>query len=152
MNDALSPAEVAGYAAVMKSAALLQRGGDRALTEHRGLTRVQFEILSVLTAEPAGLRMFDLAERLVHSRSGLTYQVTQLEKKGLVTRERGDVNERAVLARITPEGDSVRAELYKGHLELVRKHFTSVLDADELAVITSALTRVMESFGGDESH
>jgi hypothetical protein len=55
------------------------------------LSRPQFQILARLNAAPGGrLRMTDLADGLVYSRSGLTYQASLLEKGGLVTRSPGE--------------------------------------------------------------
>jgi DNA-binding MarR family transcriptional regulator len=130
----------------MKGTATLRRATDRLMAEHGGLTRVQLEILSHLSREEQGLRMYELADRMVHSRSGLTYQVSQLEKKGLVLREHGAANERAVVARITEEGATVRASLVTQHRGMIRDHFVALLEPEELATVADAMRRVIGSF------
>lgn len=149
MSDALTPREVAAYTAIVKSAALLHRAVDRALAEHGGLTRVQFEILTALASAPEGLRMFELADRLVHSRNGLTYQLSQLEKAGLASRAHDETNGRAVIARITKGGEQVRASLTAEHTDLVRRRFAGALDPSELDLVASALSKVVSSLSED---
>jgi len=64
---------------------LLDRKIEQQLKRDAGLSHAQYEILSRLAAAPSGqLRMSELAEVIIVSRSGLTYQITQLEKAGLV--------------------------------------------------------------------
>ena len=142
MNSTSLADEFPGYMALIRCAALFHRAVDQALAEHGDLTRVQFAILSYLSTNPEGLRMFELADRMVHSRNGLTYQIKQLEKTGLVTRSPGTNNERAVVAKITEEGHRIHDSLLAQHSELVRTQFFDVLSAEELATITNGLDRV----------
>lgn len=65
-----------------------------------------------------------------------------LEKRGLITRERHGDDERGVVARITPAGESLRSRIYPEHLQIARDNFFSKLTADELEAIRSGLTRV----------
>ena len=50
--------------------------------------------------------MSELADVIVVSRSGLTYRITQLEKAGLVRREKCPSDERGILAILTPDPGS----------------------------------------------
>ncbi|WP_084077471.1 MarR family winged helix-turn-helix transcriptional regulator [Demequina sp. NBRC 110057] len=145
MDAELTGEERAAYTAVVKSAALLRRAVEHSLTDHGDISRVQFEILNQLHGAPEGLRMHALADRIVHSRSGLTYQVAQLEKAGLVTRESSAGNERAIVARCTPAGRALRDAVYTEHFSRVREHFFGVLEPGELEAITTALTKVIDS-------
>lgn len=151
MTNVLSGTDVAGFMAIVKCAARLNRAVDRNLAAHGGLTRVQLEILIRLSQEPDGLRMSELANRLVHSRSGLTYQVTQLEKMGLVIRGRGTESERAVVARITEAGEEVRHAFFDSQRELVRTHLVDILTPEELETVTSSLERVIARFDEDSA-
>ena len=60
------------------------------------------QLLARLGDAPEGSqRMTDLADGVVYSRSGLTYQAQVLEQRGLVTRAPGPDDERSVTVTIT---------------------------------------------------
>ena len=109
MAAGISRQEFRAYAALIASSTLLQRAVERNLREQADLTQVQFEILMNLSnAGDAGIRMAQLADALIVSRSGLSYQVAQLESRRWITRKRFADDERGVVARITPEGERIR--------------------------------------------
>ena len=86
----LSAEEMRAWQAFLAAGALLDRRLDQQLKEEAGLPHAQYEILVRLAAAPGGeLRMTDLAGALYTSKSGLTYQITQLEKAGLARRGPG---------------------------------------------------------------
>ena len=106
MATGISREEFRAYAALIASSTLLQRAVERNLREQADLTQVQFEILmNLANAGDSGIRMAQLADALIVSRSGLSYQVAQLESRGWITRERSADDERGVVAHITPEGE-----------------------------------------------
>ncbi len=142
MVDPLSEKEFAGYAALLRGSTLLQRAVEWNLLEQASITQVQFEILMQLHDAPDGLRMAELADRLIVSRSGLSYQVTQLEKVGLLTRSKDSSDERGIVARITGDGRAMRNRVLPGHLEIVRAAFFDAVSADELQMLTDVLNRV----------
>src|ERR671910_3695799 len=84
MAARISREEFRAYAALIASSTLLQRAVERNLREQAELTQVQFEILMNLSnAGDSGIRMAQLADALIVSRSGLSYQVAQLESRRL---------------------------------------------------------------------
>ena len=98
MAARISREEFRAYAALIASSTLLQRAVERNLREQAELTQVQFEILMNLSnAGDSGIRMAQLADALIVSRSGLSYQVAQLESRGWITRERSADDERGVV-------------------------------------------------------
>jgi DNA-binding MarR family transcriptional regulator len=144
MAAGISDEEFRAYAALIASSTLLQRAVERNLREQADLTQVQFEILMNLSnAGDSGLRMALLADALIVSRSGLSYQVAQLESRGWITRERSADDERGVVARITPEGERMRQRVFAGHIDIVRRAFLDAVDPGELATLTAALERVV---------
>ena len=141
----ISDEEFRAYAALIASSTLLQRAVERNLREQADLTQVQFEILmNLANAGPAGIRMAQLADALIVSRSGLSYQVAQLESRGWITRERSADDERGVVARITPAGERIRRRVFAGHVDVVRRAFLDAVEPGELATLTVALERVAE--------
>jgi DNA-binding MarR family transcriptional regulator len=145
MAPRISREEFRAYAALIASSTLLQRAVERNLREQAELTQVQFEILMNLSnAGDSGIRMAQLADALIVSRSGLSYQVAQLESRGWISRERSADDERGVVARITPEGERMRQRVYAGHIDIVRRAFLDAVAPAELATLTAALERVVE--------
>jgi DNA-binding MarR family transcriptional regulator len=144
MAATITDEEFRAYAALIASSTLLQRAVERNLREQADLTQVQFEILMNLSiAGDAGIRMAQLADALIVSRSGLSYQVAQLESRGWITRERSADDERGIVARITAAGERMRRRVFAGHVDVVRSAFLDVVGPGELATLTAALERVV---------
>src|ERR1051325_5586499 len=94
----LDGVQLGAYFALMEVAGLLKHAGEEQVREVGGLSYVQFQLLARLGLDsPTGSeRMTDLADGVVYSRSGLTYQAGLLDKRGLVTRARSPEDERCV--------------------------------------------------------
>ena len=99
----VDPVQLGAYFALVEVSDLLRYAIEQQLREVGGLTFVRFQILMRLRLSPTGShRMTDLADAIVHSRSGLTYQAGLLEKAGLVAAPPDD--ERGVTVTITDAG------------------------------------------------
>ncbi|MFC0625100.1 MarR family winged helix-turn-helix transcriptional regulator [Kribbella deserti] len=141
----LDPAQLAGYFALMEVSSLLQHAVEQHLRVDGGLSWVQFQILARLNDAPGGQqRMTDLADGVVYSRSGLTYQAGVLEKAGLVSRSPSTDDERSTTVTITEEGRALLLRVLPGHIDVVRELFLDHLSADDLAVLTEVLGRVRD--------
>ncbi|MFB7473081.1 MarR family winged helix-turn-helix transcriptional regulator [Kitasatospora sp. NPDC056184] len=139
----LDEEEMAAWRSFVTASNLLNRRLERQLKEDSGLSHTQYEILVHLSAAPAGsLRMTELADRLVTSKSGLTYQVTQLEKMGLVSRRSCPSDVRGVFAELTDQGDEMLREAAPGHVALVRELLIDVLTREQLTVLADGLGQV----------
>jgi DNA-binding MarR family transcriptional regulator len=148
-DQPLEPDQLAAYFALMEVGSLLQHAVDQQLRAEGGLSYPQFQILARLNASPAGrLRMTDLADGLVYSRSGLTYQAAQLEKRELVTRTPGEDDERSVQVALTPAGRDLLAKVLTGHVEVVQRLMMSSLSRQDIATITEVLGRVRDHMRG----
>lgn len=141
----LSEDEMRAWLAFMPAATLVGRELDRQLKEDTGLSHLQYEILIHLNgAEQGAMRMTELAERLVNSKSGLTYQIGQMEKAGLVTRRQCEWSKSGVLAEITPEGRAMLERAAPGHVDKVREILIDVLTPEERRAIAEGLGRVRD--------
>jgi DNA-binding MarR family transcriptional regulator len=117
---------------------------DEELQRAHDLPLSSYEVLLYLADSDDGrLRMGELADRLLLSRSGLTRLVDRLERRGLVARERCKEDARGLFARITPAGRELFDAARPVHLEGVRRHFLSKLDDGELADLTLAWKRIL---------
>ncbi|TYL54039.1 MarR family winged helix-turn-helix transcriptional regulator [Agromyces mariniharenae] len=137
------PREFGVYFALLEVSALVQHGVEGQLRRDGGLSFVQFQILAILGEDPSSPRsMTDLADRLVHSRSGLTYQVDRLEQAGLVARVPSEQDERGVNVTLTPTGAAVLARVLPGHADEVREVIVDALDGADRDELTRLLRQV----------
>jgi DNA-binding MarR family transcriptional regulator len=144
----LSAAEMRAWQAFLAAGALLDRRLDQQLRQDAGLSHVQYEILVRLAAAPGGeLRMTDLAGALYTSKSGLTYQVTRLEKAGLVRRGACPGDVRGVVAALTGAGRRRLEQAAPGHVAAVRALLIDVLTAQQLAAVADGLGEVARRLG-----
>jgi DNA-binding MarR family transcriptional regulator len=128
------------WLAFIEASHLIERLLDQRLRSETGLTHGQLEILLRLFAAPERrLRMSELAEQAVTTKSGLTYQVTQLEKAGLVSRRACPGDERGVLAHLTEAGERLLDKLVPVQEAVVREYLTGHLSAEQLDALSAAL-------------
>ena len=108
------------------------RALDAELEREHGLPLTSYDVLIQLSlAADTRLRMFELADAVVLSRSGLTRLVDRLERGGLVERERGEVDPRQIYARLTDRGFEVLAEATPTHVAGIRERFLERLSAEQ---------------------
>src|SRR6185295_11016016 len=117
---ALDPDELGAYFALIEVASLLRHAVEQQLRDAGDLSYVQFQLLARLGDAPTGShRMTDLADGVVYSRSGLTYQAGVLETRGLVTRATAPDDERGVTVTITDAGRALLGKVMPGHAEVI---------------------------------
>ncbi|MFG3440560.1 MarR family winged helix-turn-helix transcriptional regulator [Nonomuraea sp. NPDC047897] len=142
----LDKTEMAAWRAFLSTSHLLERRIEEQLKAAAGLTHAQYEILVRLSGAPGRqMRMTELARGVVASKSALTYQITQLEKAGLVERTTCPSDDRGVLAVLTEGGMRCLERIAPGHLEVVRRYLIDRLTRDELEVVTAAMRRTEEA-------
>jgi DNA-binding MarR family transcriptional regulator len=88
------------------------------------------------------MRMSELAESALLSRSGLTRLVDRLEREGLLRRERCESDARGWFAEITPAGRRAFAAARKTHLDGVRRLFLERFSRDELRTLGGLWTKL----------
>jgi DNA-binding MarR family transcriptional regulator len=150
MPDVITPVELAAYAALKQAVVSVRLNLGKHLRHLGGVSLVQFEILFLLEHSPGGLRMHEIAEAVGLSRSGLTYQVGQLEELGWVRRSQGESNSRAVVATLTEAGRERVSGLQDEHFAFVRGRAFGLLSEDELLLMTSILQRIAAGTEGAE--
>jgi DNA-binding MarR family transcriptional regulator len=93
--------------------------------------------------------MTDLAGSLYTTKSGLTYQITQLEKAGLVRRGAWPGDVRGVVAVLTDAGRRRLARAAPGHVAAVRRLLIDVLTAEQVSAMADGLGEVARRLGDD---
>lgn len=142
----LDATEMAAWRAFVSTIHLLERRIEEQLKSAAGLTHPQYEVLVRLADAPGRqMRMSELARVVVASKSALTYQITQLEKAGLVQRTACPSDERGVLAGITEAGLECLRRVAPGHVDVVRTYLIDQLSREELESMTTAMRRTEQA-------
>jgi DNA-binding MarR family transcriptional regulator len=139
---ALDAIQLDAYFALTEAVSLLQHQIEQQLRAEGGLSYVQFQLLARLNAR-GPLTMTDLADGVVYSRSGLTYQADLLEKAGLITRSPSPDDERATLVAITDDGRVLLGRVMPGHIQVTRLLLDPLSDQD-LDHLRDIMTRVRD--------
>jgi DNA-binding MarR family transcriptional regulator len=139
----LNEDEMRAWLAFLTAGELLSRRLDQQLKADSGLSHLQYEILARLSRGPEReLRMTELADGVLSSKSGTTYQVTQLEKAGLVRRRSCPGDGHAVYACLTEAGARLLEEAAPGHVALVRELLIDVLTGEQISALADGLGEV----------
>ena len=133
---------VAAWRALLHAHATLMRRLELDLSEATGLALADFDVLAQLALAGGELRMTDLANRALISRSGMTRRINRLLDQGLVRRANVDGDARGVVVALTDQGVTRLAETAPVHVRGVMELFVSQLDEQELAALKSALDKV----------
>jgi DNA-binding MarR family transcriptional regulator len=96
---------------------------DHDLQAGSGLTLGEYDVLVHLSEAPGrALRMSELADRLLLSRSGLTRRIDSMVKAGLVTRRPCHDDGRGALAELTPAGFDLIVQAAPVHVAGIRRY------------------------------
>ena len=116
---------------------------ERELEQERGLALSKFEVLLKLADAPGGrMRMLELADSVLLSKSGLSRLVDRMEEARLVRRERCPSDRRGAFAVLTDEGRRVLRRAAPVHLRGIQEHFARHLDGDEVRALVRILDKV----------
>ncbi len=128
--------------ALLRAHATLLRELETDLESKTGLALADFDVLAQLATAGGSLRMTELADRALISRSGMTRRVTRLVHEGLVRRAHADADARGVVVQLTKSGFNRLTVAAPVHMRGVSDLFLTKLDDQELAVLESALAKV----------
>jgi DNA-binding MarR family transcriptional regulator len=140
---ALAETELRAWQALLHAHHDVIRKLDVELRTEHGLSLTDYDVLLRLARAPnQGLRMTELAERVLMSPSGLTRMVDRLVDEGLVRRDRFDGDARVMLAQLTEQGRRALRRAAGTHLRGIREHFTGRLSRAQLRNVASALETI----------
>jgi DNA-binding MarR family transcriptional regulator len=155
-GEPLSQLELDAWSGFLRTHATVVRELDREMAETQGLALSCYEVLLALSRAPGKrLRMRDIADSLVISRSGLTGMVGELERRGYVVRERGTVDRRGIEAVLTKTGQNAFRRAQRVHLAGIRNLFLRHLSEQQMLQLTgawAALGATQPDPAGPQSH
>ncbi|MBA3620182.1 MAG: MarR family transcriptional regulator, partial [Acidothermales bacterium] len=139
----LSKDELEVWQAFLRAHALVTRRLEADLLAEHGLPLATYDVLVQLVSAPQRrLRMTELADRVMLSRSGLTRLVDRLEREGLVERTACRSDARGFFAVLTDEGYSRLRAASPTHLRGVRQHAVGWLSPTERRQLRDLLARM----------
>jgi DNA-binding MarR family transcriptional regulator len=137
---------IAAFGALLRAHAALIRRLDEELIAEGGMSLGWYDVLLTLSRAPGRrLRMQELSDSVVLSRSRVSRIVDELERVGYVAREPCPTDRRVIHASITRQGRVALRRARVVNMRGIEEHFAKVLDDDELETLRGALERVTEA-------
>ncbi|KAB2341402.1 winged helix-turn-helix transcriptional regulator [Actinomadura rudentiformis] len=132
-SSTISAAELTVWRTLLRAQVQISRRIQADLLADHDLALASYDVLMHLGEAPDGrLRMNDLADRVLLSRSGLTRLVDRLQREGLVCRASCDSDARGLFAVLTPAGRARLAAATPTYQRGVREYVLSRLDEEDL--------------------
>jgi len=145
VRTGLSPAELSAWRLFLRAHTQVIRRLEHDLMTEHDLPLASYDVLVQLSEAPGrSLRMTELAERVLLSRSGLTRLVDRLVRDGLVERQACPSDARGTLAVLTDAGAAKLAEAWPTHLRGVVHNVVGRLSAEELVTLSGLLGRLVD--------
>ncbi|GLX01559.1 MarR family transcriptional regulator [Microtetraspora sp. NBRC 16547] len=145
MNEVrwLDAEEQQAWRAYLDGTRLLIQALDRQLEADAGVSMLDYEVLVMLSEAPdQRMRMRDLADAVLSTRSGATRAVTRLERLGWVRRTDCEDDRRGTEAELTEDGVAKLAATAPGHVAAVRAHMFDLLTPREVALLRTVGTKI----------
>lgn len=133
--------------------AYVLRRMEAELEESHHLPLASYDVLVQLAHAPgSALRMSELAEAVLLSRSGLTRLVDRLEREGLVERRSCPSDARGTLAVLTVKGRDRLRDASATHLRGINEHVLSRFTPEELETLGDLLGRLAPPAPAQPAH
>lgn len=147
-HDALSDLELGAWRGLLRAHARLVKALDANLEAAHGLPLSHYDVLVQVAGAPGErMRMCELADGVLLSRSGLTRLVDRMAKDGLLERCACEDDARGSFACLTDAGRARLQEARPTHLAAVRELFLSAFSDEELGRLAAIWERVLPSPG-----
>jgi len=137
-----SPERLRAWRLYLESSLALGDVLDAELERDAGIPLRWYDVLVQLEERPDGLRMNELAERILYSKSGFTRVVDRMEAAGLVRRVRPENDRRSILVVLTDEGRATMERARRHHRHAIEHHFSRHLTDTDVKALTRALEKV----------
>lgn len=141
VSTALDPATLSAWQTIVRVQARVVARAEDALAEAGLPPLVWHDVLRTLEGHEHGVRMFEVADAIVMSRSGLTRLIDRLEEGGLVERRTCPSDRRGAFIAITAAGEETLAKMWAVYEAVIREEFGGrVQDADAIARLLATAT------------
>ena len=140
--SSLSPERLRAWRLYFESALALIDVLDAELERDAGIPMRWYDALVQLEETPGGLRMNELAERILYSKSGFTRVVDRMEEAKLVRRARPENDRRTILIVPTDKGTEMLERARRHHRDGIQRHFSQHLTNADIKALTHALEKI----------
>jgi len=148
----LTSEEMHTWRTFLRSHATVTRRLEAELVAEHDLPLASYDVLVQLSEAPdRRLRMTELADRVLLSRSGLTRLADRLERDGLLTRVACPSDARGTLAVLTDDGLARLEQAWPSHRRSVERHVTGRYTAEEIKVLGDLLGKLVPEGAQDAS-
>lgn len=137
-----SPERLRSWRVFFESALALLTVLDSELEQAAGIPQRWYDVLVHLDEAGEGIRMNELADRILYSKSGFTHVVDRMEGAGFVRRVRPENDRRSILVVLTEEGNRKLEEARRHHRDGIDRHFSQQLTDADIKSITRAFEKV----------
>ena len=145
----LTPAELEAWRAYILTSRRLMEILEQALDSH-DLSMADYEVLAQLSEAPERrMRMSELAEAALLSRSRLSHRMKVMEQAGLIRKEECPDDRRGAFAVMTEKGWEAIVAAAPDHVASVRRAFTDVLTSADQQVIARSFTTIQNLLKSD---
>jgi DNA-binding MarR family transcriptional regulator len=150
VRTGLDQVELSTWRTFLRAHAQVTRRLEHDLLAEHDLPLASYDVLVQLSEAPGdSLRMTQLAERVLISRSGLTRLVDRLVRDGLVERQACPSDARGTLAALTPAGRTKLAAAWPTHLRGVVDTVIGRLSSEEMVILGALLSRLIDPDAAD---
>ena len=145
MTTALTTVELTAWRMFLRAHATILRRLEAELVMEHDLPLASYDVLVQLSEAPDHrLRMTELADLVLLSRSGLTRLADRLERDGLLVRQACPNDARGTHAVLTDAGLARLRAAWPTHLRGVAEHVTSRLTTEEVAQLATLLGKLVD--------
>jgi DNA-binding MarR family transcriptional regulator len=137
-----SPERLRAWRLYFESALALIDVLDAELEQAVGISQRWYDALVHLEDIPDGLRMNELAERILYSKSGFTRVVDRMEEAGLLRRVRPNNDRRSILVSLTDKGRDTMVRARRHHRDGIERHFAGHLTDTDVKALIRALEKI----------
>jgi len=146
MSERPDEAKITVFGSFLRAHQQVSEVLNKNLVSERGISLPWYDVLFQLSvAEGGRLRLQELAEHVLYSRSGLTRLVDRMETAGLISREPCAHDKRGTFAVLTPLGKRELRRSAPGHLRGIEENFFANLSDEDVAVLGRAMSKVLEA-------
>jgi len=145
MNENLEPNMLDAWRGFLFANAKVVRALDSDMIEQHDLSMTWFDLLSRIKQAPRQrLRMHQLEEASLFTRSGITGLADRLENAGFVRRERSAEDRRGVYLAITQAGIDKIDEVWPDHQLSIQNHFAQHLDPEDIKALRATTQKILD--------
>jgi DNA-binding MarR family transcriptional regulator len=137
-----SPERLRAWRLFFESALALRDVLEVELKRDAGLPLPWYDAMVQLEEAPDGLRMNELADRILYSKSSLTRVIDRMEEAGLVRRVRPENDRRSIFVFLTDQGRETMEHARRHHRHGIEQHFARHLADSDVKALVGAFEKI----------